>query len=252
MDASAIERGIVRLAALVKEANSIAVLTGAGISVPSGIPDFRSASGIYSNRERGNVFDLETFRRNPEQYYDFARRFYPMIRFADPNPAHKVLADWENQGKDVCVVTQNIDDLHERAGSSNVCYVHGQVGISSCPLCHYECKTLDLESTIDAGEIPRCSCGGVLKPQVTFFGESLPQDAWERSLAAFSTADLIVVIGTSLVVFPAAALPAERKPGAKLAIVNREPLALEGEAEAVIGGDIAVAFASLREEMRRG
>lgn len=213
-------------------------LTGAGISTGSGIPDFRSASGIYSNRENINVFDLNAFIRDPSIFYTFARTFYPQVRDARPNAAHCALADWQRHGKDVVVVTQNVDDYHQRAGSTPVYTVHGNHIHSTCRNCGDRVVTETLYPIIEQGEIPCCPCGGVYKPDITFFGEMLPEYDWDASVDAISRCDLLLVLGTSLVVYPAAALPGYRPWNARMVIINHDPTALDQEAQLVIHDDL--------------
>lgn len=227
-----------QLADLVSSAQSIAVLTGAGISTASGIPDFRSASGIYSDDSNVNVFDLEAFNRDPSIFYTFAREFYPKVRDARPNAAHRALADWQRHGKDVTIITQNVDDYHQRAGSVPVYTVHGNHIHSTCQMCGENVETEMLFPVIANGGIPRCTCGGVFKPDITFFGEMLPEYEWNASVRAISEADLVLVLGTSLVVHPAAGLPAYRSAGAKLAIVNHDTTLLDAVADLVIHDDL--------------
>jgi len=227
-----------RLAELVSSARSIAVLTGAGISTASGIPDFRSAGGVYSDEGNVNVFDLDAFNRDPSIFYTFAREFYPKVRDAEPNSAHRALADWQRCGKNVTVVTQNIDDYHQRAGSDPVYTVHGNHIHSTCRACGAHVETESLLPAIGNGEIPHCPCGGVFKPDIVFFGEMLPEFDWNASVRAIGQADLMLVLGTSLVVHPAAALPGYRPPGSRLAIVNHDPTPLDPEADCVIHDDI--------------
>ncbi|MBP7829314.1 MAG: Sir2 family NAD-dependent protein deacetylase [Kiritimatiellae bacterium] len=230
---------------LVRGARRIAVLTGAGISTPSGIPDFRSADGLYADERNANVFDIGEFHRRPEHFYRFAREFYPMLERAQPNTAHRALAAWEQAGKEVHVATQNIDDLHQRAGSTRVYPVHGTVETSTCLECGAARRTSELVPEIMAGRVPRCGCGGVFKPDITFFGEQLPEAAWNRSVEAMRGADLVLVIGTSLAVYPAASLPDYRGPDAALIVVNRDPTPLDGAADVVLHGDLAEMFGRL-------
>jgi NAD-dependent deacetylase len=229
-----------RMAELVRGAARIAVLTGAGISTPSGIPDFRSSSGVYSMDFGENVFDVREFRRDPSAFYRFARWFYPLVAKAKPNAAHEVLAKWELQGKDVRIATQNIDDLHQRAGSQHVYPVHGTVLTSTCQSCRRSVESKEL----DPEQIPRCQCGGVFKPDITFFGEMLPEKAWEDSVRAMAEADLVLVVGTSLAVYPAASLPDQRRGNAGLAILNRDPTPLDRDADVVIHTDLAEALSA--------
>lgn len=223
-----------QLSEWIQSAKSIVALTGAGMSTASGIPDFRSASGIYSDERNVNVFDLDAFRRDPSIFYTFAREFYPQVRDAQPNAAHRALAGWDNVG----VVTQNVDDYHQRAGSSPVYCVHGNHIHSTCQSCGSRTETEALFPIIGNGEIPHCVCGGVYKPDITFFGEMLPEYDWSASVKAMCEADLVLVLGTSLAVYPAASLPGYRPWNAKLAIINRDPTPLDPEAHLVIHDDL--------------
>jgi NAD-dependent deacetylase len=228
-----------KIAKLVREARRIAVLTGAGVSTPSGIPDFRSASGLYSDERNANVFDIAEFRRNPENYYRFAREFYPILMNAQPNATHNALARWERRGMDIQIATQNIDDLHQRTGSTCVYPVHGTYRTSTCQTCSKTCDTQSLVPDILRGKLPRCTCGGVFKQDITFFGEMLPEAAWNSAERAMSESDLVLILGTSLAVYPAAFLPGRRSSAAKLVIVNRDPTPLDGASDAVSHDDLA-------------
>lgn len=215
------------------------MLTGAGISTSSDIPDFRSASGLYADERNANVFDVAEFRRNPESYYHFACEFYPLLMEARPNAAHIALAKWERQGLDIQIATQNIDDLHQRAGSTRVYPVHGTYRTSTCQSCSKSCDTPSLIPVILRGELPCCACGGVFKQDITFFGEMLPEAAWKSAEHAMSQADLVLILGTSLVVYPAASLPDRRSSAARLVIVNHDPTHLDEVADAVSHDDLA-------------
>jgi len=227
-----------QLSEWIADAGSIAVLTGAGISTASGIPDFRSASGIYSDDKNVNVFDLDAFSRDPSIFYTFAREFYPQVRDAQPNAAHRTLAEWQRRGKDVTVVTQNVDDYHQRAGSDPVYTVHGNYIHSTCLNCSDKVETAALFPMVEQGDIPHCRCGGIYKPDITFFGEMLPEYDWNAAVQAISEADLVLVLGTSLAVYPAASLPGYRRWNARLAIVNRDPTPLDHDASLVIHEDL--------------
>ncbi|MDF7825943.1 Sir2 family NAD-dependent protein deacetylase [Pontiellaceae bacterium B12227] len=227
-----------------KEARSVVALTGAGISTASGIPDFRSASGIYSNGQNDNVFDLRKFDRTPEFFYLFARKFYPQVRDAQPNAAHRALAAMKN----VTVITQNVDDYHQRAGSDPVYTIHGNHIHSTCQTCGAQIETEELFPIIGKGDVPRCICGGVYKPNITFFGEMLPEYDWTESVKAMSEADLVLVLGTSLTVYPAASLPGYRPWNAKLVIINRDPTTLDSEAQLVIHDDLCDVMESVTIE----
>ena len=250
---------IAQVAEWVLAADHIAVLTGAGISTASGIPDFRSAVGIYATRASENIFDIELFRRDPLPFYRFAAWFYPTIANAQPNAAHTVLADWERGGKKIEIATQNVDDLHQRAGSQRVYGVHGSWLTSRCLKCSKDWNTADVffprigkthaefskpwknpAENFQAleNDIPRCDCGGILKLDITFFGEDLPPTAWFCAMEAMTHAPLLLVLGTSLTVFPAAALPEYRDLHARLVIINRDPTPLDAAADAVLRGDL--------------
>lgn len=241
-----------KLADLVRDARRIAVLTGAGISTPSGIPDFRSPTGLYSDERNANVFDIREFKRDPRGYYRFAREFYPLVAGAQPNAAHRLLAEWEQQGKDIRIATQNIDDLHQRAGSGRVYPVHGTILTSTCQKCFRACETKVLVPQVLAGGVPHCECGGVFKPDITFFGEALPERAWNDAVDAMSEAELVMVLGTSLVVYPAASLPDHRQLAARLVIVNRDLTDLDYAADVVSHGAVEEVLAVVNEALARG
>lgn len=233
-------RDVAQLAEWIRAARRIAVLSGAGISTESGIPDFRSASGWYSDERRVNVFDLEAFLRDPRPFYQFAREFYPRVMNAQPNRAHRVLARWEHElGKDIRIATQNVDDFHQRAGSTHVFSVHGDFRTSTCIDCGRKTPTEPWVPVVLRGEVPRCPCGGVIKPDITFFGELLPEAAWQQSVEAMQSAELLLILGTSLVVYPAAALPDYVSPSARIVIVNREPTARDEIAELVLHASLS-------------
>jgi NAD-dependent deacetylase len=227
--------GRVQLREYLHSARRIVFLTGAGISTESGIPDFRSPGGLYSDPANANVFDISAFLSDPAVFYRFWGRFLPVLEKAQPNPAHLAIARLQ-KNHEVTVVTQNIDDLHQRAGSRTVWCVHGTIAVSRCLKCGARTETVELLPTIRRGQVPRHSCGGVFKPEVTFFGEGLPEVDWTNSQKAIREADLLCLVGTSLSVFPAARLPDFRQPGCRLVIVNRGPTPLDPEADLVIRG----------------
>jgi len=217
----------------IRGASRIVFFTGAGISTESGIPDFRSADGLYSDPANRNVFEISAFRTNPEDFYLFAGRFLQVLDKAEPNAAHQTIAALQKSRK-VSVVTQNVDGLHQLAGSNPVFCVHGDFTRSICTSCGAMVPTGQLRETIDRGEVPFHSCGGIFKPTVTFFGESLPCDQWEGGVAAIREAELLVVVGSSLVVYPAAQLPSYRPDNCRLVIINREPTPLDEQADLVL------------------
>ena len=235
-----------QLADWLESAQNACILSGAGISVPSGIPDFRSAAGIYSNPANRNVFDIELFRESPEYYYRFAQDFNARVERAVPNAAHILPARLEaRSGHSIPVVTQNIDDLHERGGSRQVFHVHGRIETSTCLRCGRRVDSAELRDAISRGEVPRCTCRGFFKPDVTFFGEQLPEFDWANGVASIRRSDLVLVLGTSLQVHPAATLPSARNEKARLVIINRDPTPLDGEADAVLHTDLHETFVEL-------
>jgi NAD-dependent deacetylase len=246
---------IMELRQIIKESNNIVFFGGAGVSTESGIPDFRSADGIY-NQDLGREVSPEEmishtfFVRHTADFYAFYKDklIYPE---AKPNDCHKALAELERQGKLKAVVTQNIDGLHERAGSDPVFAVHGTAAVHHCRSCG-DAKTFEEIRAIRGGvpgAVPRCKvCGGVYKPDITFFGEALPEDAFRGAAALCAEADLVVVLGSSLVVQPAASLPlATLRAGGRLAIVNRGETPLDRFA--FFRGDDLAAFAEAAESL---
>ena len=221
------------LGALFRSAAHVVFLTGAGTSTDSGIPDFRSAAGLYTTGVNENVFDLAAFQRDPRPFYRFARDFYPVLAGARPNAAHRAIADLALAGPwRVTVVTQNVDTLHQDAGNPAVYPVHGGWRTSRCLRCEHEIQTTELLPAIARGEIPtHVGCGSVYKPEIVFFGENLPDAAMAAADRAIYQADLLVIAGTALAVYPAAALPAIRRPACRLVIINRDPTHLDHAAQ---------------------
>lgn len=219
-------------------------LTGAGLSTPSGIPDFRSpASGLWERVEDlMEVASIYAFRHQPQTFYDWLRPLLDVIRAAQPNPAHVALAQLEAAGRLQALITQNIDRLHERAGSSAVYEVHGHLRDIVCLACHHTLPAAPaLEAFMATGHIPHCRrCHHVMKPAVVLFGEMLPAAAMRAAQAHARAADLVLVAGSSLEVAPAGDLPAlARANGARLILVNYGPTHMDDEADVVIRGDVA-------------
>jgi len=222
-----------RFGRMVEAARRVVFLTGAGISTESSIPDFRSAGGLYSDPGHANIFEIEAFLADPAPFYRFAGSFLELLDRAAPNRGHQAIARLQ-QTREVVVITQNVDGLHERAGSRRVHGVHGDFTRSVCLRCGASVPTAELRSVIASGRVPFHGCGGLFKPAVTFFGETLPRQAWEKAAAALKAADLLIIVGSSLVVYPAAGLPDLRPRGCGLVIVNREPTPRDGEADLVV------------------
>jgi NAD-dependent deacetylase len=216
------------LAALVKERQPCVVLTGAGISTESGIPDFRSPSGIWADVDPFEVASIEAFRRDPERVWGFYRTRIRSLVAAEPNAAHLALVELERRRLVEAVVTQNIDTLHSRAGSEHVVEVHGSIRAAECPSCLWRQDTEGVLAQLEEHAAPLCAeCGEVLKPGVTLFGELLPAGAIERATELARGAALMLVVGSSLEVWPVAGLPLEAR---SVAIVNQGSTALDDRA----------------------
>ena len=223
------------LKTLFRESRDIVFLTGAGMSTESGIPDYRSAKGLYASGVNEEVFDIDVFRSRPEVYYGFARRYRAAFRDARPHAGHLAISKLAREPlRNVTVVTQNIDTLHQEAGNPVVLPVHGSLSDSICQGCGAVTDTAALWPRIEAGEVPRHGCGGVFKPDVVFYGELLPQEVFRAARNRIFAADLLVVCGTSLVVHPAADLPRERRETCKVAVINQGDTWLDETADLVI------------------
>jgi NAD-dependent protein deacetylase/lipoamidase len=226
------------LAELIRARQPCVVLTGAGVSTESGIPDFRSPTGLWAQVDPMEYGSIEAFRRDPVQVWSFYKPRVAMLTEAEPNAGHLALAELEQLGFVQAVVTQNIDLLHERAGSREVVEVHGSIRTSTCPGCG---KRYPLERVLEllaASDAPACpSCGGILKPDVVFFGELLAPAAIDRAFELARRARLLLVVGSALEVYPVAGLPLETTgAGGELAIVNRGPTAFDAAASLRIDG----------------
>jgi NAD-dependent deacetylase len=241
--------GAAELAALIRERAPCVVLTGAGVSTESGVPDFRSPTGIWAHFDPLEYGSIQAFHADPEKVWSFYAPRFSMLTDAEPNDAHRALAELERRGYVRAVVTQNIDLLHERAGSADVVEVHGSIRTSTCQSCRaaYElARVLDL-----LPGTPRCeACGGVLKPDVVFFGEVLPGDAIDRAFALARETKLMLVVGSTLEVHPVAELPLETlAAGGALAILNRGPTALDGVATLKVDGSAGEILAAVANRL---
>jgi len=221
------------LASLIRERGPAVVLTGAGVSTESGIPDFRSPTGIWADVDPMEYASLRAFQADPEKVWSFYATRIEMLTAAEPNDAHHALAELERRGYVSAVVTQNIDLLHTRAGSREVVEVHGSISTASCPACGASCPL-----HVSLLPLPRCSsCGTVLKPDVVFFGELLPRAAIDRAYELARSTRLLLVVGSSLEGHPVADLPLETvRGGGSFAIVNRGPTGLDANALLKIDG----------------
>jgi NAD-dependent deacetylase len=238
---------VAELAALLQERQPCVVLTGAGISTESGIPDFRSQDGIWAEVDPFEVASIQAFRRDPERVWDFYRQRIHRLLGAEPNAGHLALAELEQRGIVQAVVTQNIDTLHSRAGSREVVEVHGSIRSAVCVRCLRTEPTEAVLAQLGEREVPLCpSCGEALKPGVTLFGELLPAGALERATELARGAGLVLVVGSSLEVWPVAGLPLEAR---AFAVVNRGPSALDDQAalkiDAAAGETLAGVVAAL-------
>jgi NAD-dependent deacetylase len=233
IDGQYLDMSVARLAELIREWQPCVVLTGAGISTESGIPDFRSAEGIWAEYDPAEVAHIDALRRDPVRVWEFYALRLRKLAEAEPNDGHRALAELEERGFVRAVVTQNIDRLHERAGSREVVEVHGSVRDAECIHCRVR---VPMEDAVASLPLPLCpECGEILKPGVVMFGELLPAPAIERAHELAAEAGLLLVVGSSLEVHPVAALPGETLAGGgALAIVNRGDTPWDSRAELVI------------------
>ncbi len=243
-------------AELFRKAKRIVVLTGAGISTPSGIPDFRSeGTGLWSRDEPLEVASLSTFRTAPERFFEWFRPLAGQIFNARPNAAHLALADLEKNGASISIATQNIDGLHQKAGSKKVFELHGTIRTLSCTQCfkQYESPPF-LQAYIESGAIPLCpNCNGILKPDVILFGEQLPQSAWYEAQRETRQADLMLVAGSSLEVLPVAGLPMQALDrGAHLIVINNTPTYINVRADVVFMDDVATILPEIVKQTIHG
>ncbi|MBI2299845.1 MAG: NAD-dependent deacylase [Armatimonadetes bacterium] len=242
---------LARAADFIARAVRTVALTGAGISVPSGIPDYRSANtGVWENYDPMAVANIEAFRRDPAPFYTAYAALGRALLVARPNPAHVALARLEQMGVLTAVITQNIDSLHQAAGSRTVYELHGNLRGGACLACRKRVAFRPLlERLVADEELPVCAdCGAVIKPDVVLFGENLPRQTLMKAAASAQFADVCLCVGTSLVVYPAAAVPLETlNGGGAVIIVNREPTPLDREAAAVLRGDVAEVLPALAD-----
>lgn len=218
---------------LLQNSNHCVFLSGAGISTLSGIPDFRGSKGIYKNFDADKIFDIDYFREDPAYFYNHAREFIYNLKDKEPNIIHKVLAGLEEKGIVKSIITQNIDMLHQKAGSKRIIELHGSPANHTCLHCGRKFSYEFISPIVHGPQVvPKCDgCGGLVKPDIVFFGEMLDQNTLEQAFSESSKADLMVVIGSSLVVHPAASLPLNTaKHGGRLVIINNMPTPLDNYA----------------------
>jgi NAD-dependent deacetylase len=233
-----------RLAELIRQHQPCVVLTGAGISTESGIPDFRSGSGVWARYDPMEYATIEAFLRDPDKVWEFYGMRLGVLADAEPNAGHRALAELEARNWVAGVITQNIDRLHARAGSRELVEVHGSIRTSSCLDCG---AVVPFDEVVALLPVPHCpNCGRVLKPDVVMFGELLPAAQVARAEQLARTAGSMLVVGSSLEVYPVAGLPLETLAnGGRLAIVNRGSTALDGRAAVVIDGGAGETLAAL-------
>ena len=225
------------------------VLTGAGISTESGIPDFRSRTGIWAQYDPMEYAHIDAFHRDPEKVWDFYGKRLAVLGDAEPNDGHRALAELEERGRVRAIVTQNIDQLHERAGSRALVEVHGSIRTSSCLVCG---AVVPFDEVAKLLPVPHCpACGAVLKPDVVMFGELLPAAQMVRAEQLAREAGLLLVVGSSLEVHPVAGLPLETLAnGGALAIVNRGTTPFDGRASLVIDGGAGETLRGLAQRLQ--
>ena len=235
---------IARLKELVASSDNIVFFGGAGVSTESGIPDFRSVDGLYNQKYKyppETIISASFFERNPEEFFRFYRDKLVIPPDVQPNAAHCKLAEWERQGKLKAVVTQNIDGLHQKAGSKEVLELHGTTHRCYCARCR---KPYPESYIAETTGVPRCDCGGVVRPDVVLYEEGLDQSVLEKAVRYIAAADVLIVGGTSLVVYPAAGLINYYR-GHKLVLVNRGQTSQDGYADLVVRDNIGEVFSQL-------
>ena len=255
MSASVSRHDIAAAARHLGDARELVVLTGAGISTESGIPDFRSPGGIWS-RYDPNEFTFQRFCASAEtrrRYWELGASLYPLLCAAEPNPAHRALVALERRGGLRRIITQNIDGLHQRAGTSaeKVIEIHGTALEVVCLGCGKRRDRDGVQARVAAGETdPRCECGGLLKPATISFGQAMPERETAMAMADAAAADVFLVVGSSLVVFPAASLPAVAlENGASLLIVNREETSYDADAAVALHGSAGELLGTIAREL---
>lgn len=231
-----LDEKIQQAAQMISKSASNVALTGAGVSTKSGIPDFRGPDGLWTKVDPTKFASINGFLSDPKGWWEMALELAPTIMNAKPNPAHTMLAKLEKMGLLGCLITQNVDGLHQRAGSKNVLEVHGSLFSATCTVCHIQVERKYLEKAMRKRQIPvMCpTCGGLLKLDTVFFGEALPQKALGTAVEAARKCELMLAVGSYLVVYPVATLPTiATQSGAKFIIINQEPTPLDQIADLV-------------------
>lgn len=234
---------IQKLKQWIDESENIVFFGGAGVSTESGIPDFRSVDGLYNQQYEyppETIISHSFYVKNPKEFYRFYKNKM-LFPDAKPNAAHKALAKLEEQGKLKAVITQNIDGLHQAAGSKEVLELHGSVHRNYCTRCG---EFFDLKAIMDMDGVPKCSCGGMIKPDVVLYEEGLDQRTIQKAVNAIAAADVLIIGGTSLTVYPAAGL-IDYYRGNKLVLINKSVTARDSQADLVISGKIGEVFSQI-------
>jgi NAD-dependent protein deacetylase/lipoamidase len=251
VERSVADTRIQTLAALVREAGSVVALTGAGISVPSGIPDFRSpGTGLWENVDPMEVAHIDAWRADPRRFWQFYGNRFQTLEGKEPNAAHRALVELERRGLLGAVITQNIDMLHRKAGTRGLVEVHGTIEHSSCLTCGARYPLGDVRARLaaDPDGVPRCDCGHPLKPDVVLFGEWLPADALDRAYELAGAADVLLCVGSSLEVHPISQLPGvTRANGGQVAVITQGPTPWDGRAAVKLDGDVVSELEALVE-----
>jgi NAD-dependent deacetylase len=233
---------------------AVVALTGAGISVPSGIPDFRSpGTGLWANVDPMEVAHIRVFRRDPERFWSFYGQRFAMLRDKVPNGAHRALVELQRRGVVGPVVTQNIDGLHEAAGTADLVEVHGSIAHASCLIDGEQVALEEVRARLEAAPdgVPRCAAGHPLKPDVVLFGELLPEDAINRAFALAAEARLLLCVGSSLEVHPVAGLPQiTLAAGGDVALVTMGPTPYDGDAVVKLEGDVVAELEAVLAEVQ--
>lgn len=244
------EETIQRAAEIISKSKHLIALTGAGISVESGIPDFRSSGGLWEKYDPMVYAHIDSFHRSPEMVWEMIFEMVGMTKQAKPNTAHSALAELEKMGLLKAIITQNIDNLHQEAGSRNVIEYHGNAHVLQCLRCNAE---YSIDEYPDDGTIPKCrSCNEILKPGVVFFGEIIPEDALMESQMLAGSSDAILVVGTSAVVYPASNIPYMAKQNRAAVIeMNLEHTGLTGSiTDVFIEGSVGITLPKLVEQVK--
>jgi NAD-dependent deacetylase len=236
MSATSIEQA----AQTILDSTSTVALTGAGVSTKSGIPDFRSPGGLWTKVDPMKFASVDGFLSDPKAWWEMALELSPVLLNAKPNPAHTNLAELEKMGKLDLVITQNVDGLHQQAGSQNVIEVHGSLSSGTCTVCHIKVDRKYLEKALKKRQIPvMClTCGGLIKLDAVFFGETLPPKELAIAIESARNCQLMLAIGSSLLVYPVASLPTIAcQSGAQLIIINEEPTPFDQNANLVFNAE---------------